>query len=360
VNRRRNLLKKPVPREEAELSAELASLNYVTDEMPGIQRKRVGRNFRYVNPDGSRVTDPKLLGRIRQLAIPPAYTDVWISPKSNGHIQATGRDDKGRKQYRYHPRWTAIRDEAKFDQLADFARALPAIRKRVDADLRKRGLPKERVLASLIWLLENTMIRVGNHVYAKENQSFGLTTLRSRHLTISGSNMRFKFKGKSGKEWNVQLVDRRIVRTIRSMQELPGQSLFQYEDDEGTRCKIDSNDVNEYIREASGGDFTSKTFRTWNGTIAALAILAATPRTKTDSTNARALNAAIDQVARLLGNTRAVCRKNYIHPRVLSSWLDGTLTEEIARTRRSRCRISGLDKAEILALKWLGMSTSAR
>jgi len=354
-----DLLKKHDPREEAELSAELASLNYVSDEMPGIRRKGAGRGFRYIDPDGSRVTDPKLLDRIRSLAIPPAYTDVWISPKPNGHIQATGRDDRGRKQYRYHPRWTAMRDEAKFDRLAEFARALPAIRRRIDSDLRKRGLPKERVLASLIWLLENTMIRVGNHTYAKENQSFGLTTLRSRHLTISGASMRFKFKGKSGKEWNVQLVDRRIVRSIRSMQELPGQHLFQYEDHEGARRQIRSEDVNEYLREASGKDFTSKTYRTWNGTITALAVLAATPLPGTKSGNARALNGAIDQVARLLGNTRAVCRRNYIHPRVLSSWLDGTLADELAEAGRSKRKaLAGLDQAETIALRWLEMSAA--
>jgi DNA topoisomerase-1 len=353
---RRDLLHKDDPRDEAELSAELASLNYVSDEMPGIRRKGAGRGFTYLKPDGSRVTDPKTLDRIRSLAIPPAYADVWISPKPDGHIQATARDDRGRKQYRYHPRWTAIRDEAKFDRLTEFARSLPAIRRRIDSDLRKRGLPKERVLASLIWLLENTMIRVGNNTYAKENRSFGLTTLRSRHLIVSGSSMQFKFKGKSGKEWNVQLVDRRIVRSIRSMQELPGQHLFQYEDDEGVRHQIHSEDVNEYLREASGKDFTSKTYRTWNGTIAALAVLAETLLPGTKSGNARALNRAIDKVARLLGNTRAVCRRNYIHPRVLSSWLEGTLEAELAEAGRSKRKtVAGLDEAETIALRWLEM-----
>jgi DNA topoisomerase-1 len=345
--------------DEPELSAAEASLSYVSDEMPGIRRRKSGRGFSYTNPDGTPVTDPEQLERIRSLAIPPAYTDVWISPKADGHIQATGRDDRGRKQYRYHPRWTAIRDEAKFEQLSEFARALPAIRMRVDADLRKRGLPKERVLASLVWLLENTMIRIGNHTYAKENQSFGLTTLRSRHLSISGSRMQFKFKGKSGKEWNIQLVDRRIVRTIRSMQELPGQHLFQYEDDEGTRHQIHSEDVNAYLREASGADFTSKTFRTWNGTIAALAVLSGTERPDSKAATRRVLNSAIDEVARLLGNTRAVCRKNYIHPRVISSWEAGTLADEVAQARHSRRKpLPGLDEAEMVALNWLEMSAA--
>lgn len=342
--------------DEAELSAAQASLSYVSDEMPGIRRHKSGKGFSYVEPNGTRIVDPRKLERIRALAIPPAYTDVWISPKANGHIQATGRDARGRKQYRYHPRWTAIRDEAKFERLAQFGRALPAIRARVDSDLRKRGLPKDRVLASLIWLLENTMIRVGNHTYAKENRSFGLTTLRSRHLSVSGSRIRFKFTGKSGKEWNVQLVDRRIVRTIRSMQELPGQHLFQYEDDEGTRHQIHSEDVNEYLRETSGTDFTSKTFRTWNGTIAALAVLSGTERPDSQAGARRVLNTAIDDVARLLGNTRAVCRKNYIHPRVIASWEAGTLADEIARARRSRRKSPpDLDEAEIVALNWLEM-----
>ncbi|MBN9078064.1 MAG: DNA topoisomerase IB [Rhizobiales bacterium] len=356
---RPDLLKSHDIIEEAELSAAQASLNYVSDDMPGIRRRRSGKGFGYVKPDGTRLTDPKQLERIRGLAIPPAYTDVWISPDPNGHIQATGRDDRGRKQYRYHPRWTAIRDEAKFEQLSAFARALPAIRERVDSDLRKRGLPKDRVLASLIWLLENTMIRVGNHTYAKQNRSFGLTTLRSRHLSVSGSTMHFKFKGKSGKEWNVQLVDRRIVRSIRSMQELPGQHLFQYEDEEGTRRQVHSEDVNAYLREASGADFTSKTFRTWNGTIAALAVLSASDRPESKAATRRALNAAIDEVARLLGNTRAVCRRNYIHPRVIASWEAGTLADEIARARRSRRKtVPGLDEAEMVALNWLEMSAA--
>ena len=335
-------------------AAALASLAYSVDSSPGIMRRRKGKGFCYYAPDGRPVRDPETLQRIRSLAIPPAYDDVWISPDPNGHLQATGRDQRGRKQYRYHPRWGEIRGDAKFSSLAAFAEALPAIRCRVDADLRRRGLPRDRVLASAVWLLQNTLIRIGNHTYARDNKSYGLTTLRSRHVAVDGSRLKFRFKGKSGKEWNLQLVDRRIIRVMRSMQELPGQALFQYLDDEGQRRIIRSDDVNAYLREISGADFTSKHFRTWAGTVNAVGLLRAITLPDTKAGTARALNAAIDQVASRLGNTRAVCRSSYVHPRVIEDWLAGRLAADLDRIDSSFNEpISGLDADETLILKWL-------
>lgn len=336
------------------VAAERASLTYVSDDMPGIRRHHRGRGFSYTLPNGKKLTDPEEIRRINSLAIPPAYTDVWISPDPNGHLQATGRDDRGRKQYRYHPRWNAIRDEAKFDRLLDFAEALPVLREQMEKDLRKHGLPKERVVAAVIWLLENTMIRVGNHTYARDNKSFGLTTLKDRHVAFEGSKLRFHFKGKSGKEWNLQLVDRRIVRIVRSVQELPGQHLFQYLDDDGERRQIRSDDINAYIRDTMGPDFSSKTIRTWSGTLAGLSVLAGTDLPEGKAATKRVLNKAIDRVAALLGNTRAVCRQCYIHPHVIESWLAGTLPDELATARHAFRKIKpGLDEAEMVALKWL-------
>jgi DNA topoisomerase-1 len=331
-----------------------AALVYVSDEAPGITRRRSGKGFSYRGPDGKPVRDPDTLARIRALAIPPAYTDVWISTDAEGHLQATGRDQRGRKQYRYHARWAEIRDEAKFGSLAAFGAALPAIRQRIDQDLKRRGLPRERVLASIVWLLQHTLIRIGNHTYARDNKSYGLTTLRSRHVADDGSRLRFKFKGKSGKEWNLQLVDRRLVRVIRSMQELSGQSLFQYVDDDGQPRTLSSQDVNLYLREIAHAEFTSKHFRTWAGTITAANLLREEIVPETKSGQARTLNMVIDQVASRLGNTRAVCRRAYIHPRVLENWLAGTLADELNRLSRSRPRATkGLDPDEALMLKWL-------
>ena len=236
---------------------------------------RQGYGFAYRDAGGARLDDPNTLARIRALAIPPAWTDVWISPAANGHIQATGRDLRGRKQYRYHERWSATRDEAKYSNLVAFAEALPKLRERIDRDLRRRDLSRDRVIASVIWLLDNTMIRVGNATYARDNKSFGLTTLRQRHVAVEGSRIRFAFKGKSGKQWKLDLVDRRIVRTVRQMQELAGQQLFQYLDENGDRRSVSSQDVNDYLREATGTDFTSKHFRTWGGTKAGARLVCA-------------------------------------------------------------------------------------
>ena len=338
----------------SELSAKQARLSYVSDSEPGIRRRKAGHGFAYRDAGGARLDDPNTLARIRALAIPPAWTDVWISPAANGHIQATGRDVRGRKQYRYHERWSATRDEAKYSNLVAFAEALPKLRERINRDLRRRDLSRDRVIASVIWLLDNTMIRVGNATYARDNKSFGLTTLRQRHVAVEGSRIRFAFKGKSGKQWKLDLVDRRIVRTVRQMQELPGQQLFQYLDENGDRRSVSSQDVNDYLREATGTDFTSKHFRTWGGTKAALGLFARIAVPEGASQTRMTLNGLIDTVAQQLGNTRAVCRKCYIHPEVIEGWTKGTLEAEVAAARKSfRKPVDGLDEEETLVLKWL-------
>src|SRR5881396_2020055 len=256
-------------------AAAAARLRYVSDARPGIQRIRVGRGFKYSSADGTEVTDPQALQRIRSIAIPPAWMDVWICPTATGHIQAVGRDARGRKQYRYHSRWREVRDQTKYARLIEFGRALPRIRKRVEQDLGRAGLPREKVLAAVLRLLETTLIRVGNEEYARHNHSYGLTTLRSQHVTIDGTRLRFEFRGKGGKRHAVALTDRRLARVVRRCQELPGHELFQYLDDEGNRQSIDSADVNAYLREIGGDDFTAKDFRTWGGTVLAAFALAA-------------------------------------------------------------------------------------
>lgn len=334
-------------------AAERAQLTYVSDSEPGIRRKGAPGRFWYVGPGGERLGEGESLRRIRALAIPPAWTDVWISPDPNGHILATGRDLKGRKQYRYHPDWAVERDGQKYSSLVAFAKALPRLRAQVDADLRRRGLPFERVVASVVWLLDNTMIRVGNAAYARDNKSFGLTTLRDRHVDITGSSLRFAFKGKSGKEWRLKLVDRRIARIVRGAQDLPGQKLFQYLDGDGSRRPLRSEDVNFYIREAAGNGFSAKHFRTWGGTIHAASLLAQTALPESKAASKRVMNKAIDQVAERLGNTRSVCRQCYVHPDVLRAWLEGTLVEEIRGANKGNRRIEGLDDEEALVLRWL-------
>ena len=339
---------------EPEMAASHADLRYVSDTGPGITRRRAGKGFAYLKPNGERLTDPNTLERINGLAIPPAWTDVWISPDPTGHIQATGRDDRGRKQYRYHPDWMACRDQVKFSSLVTFAEALPTLREQVDRDLRRGGMPRERVLASIVWMLDNTMIRIGNHTYTRENNSFGLTTLRSRHVEIEGSSLRLSFVGKSGKEWKLKLVDRRIAKILRDIQELPGQHLFQYLDEDGGRQPVHSQDVNDYIREAAGPEFTSKDFRTWGGTTMATLLLEQTERPPNKRARSQTLNKAIDVVAGRLHNTRAVCRRSYIHPDVLEAWEEGRLSEEMAALRRRfRKPLNGLHSGESLVLRWL-------
>jgi DNA topoisomerase I len=308
-------------------SAEEAGLRYVSDAMPGIRRRRAGKGFTYLDSTGRRITDRATLARIRSLAVPPAYTDVWISPQPNGHIQATGRDARGRKQYRYHPRWRDVRDETKFGRMLAFSEALPRIRKRVEQDLSRPGLPREKVLAAVVLLLELTGIRVGNDEYARTNQSFGLTTLRENHVEVSGSTMRFEFRGKSGKVHRVSLNDRRLARIVARCQSLPGEELFQYVDDEGVHQTIGSSDVNDYLQEIAGDEFTAKDFRTWSGTLLALAALEALGPAPSEREAKSTIVAAIDRVAERLNNTRAVCRKYYVHPVILDAYLRGTLLQ---------------------------------
>ena len=293
--------------------------------MPGIERKRAGKGFTYVRADGTRLADRKEIARIRALAIPPAYNDVWICPHPNGHIQATGRDARGRKQYRYHPRWREVRDETKFGRLLDFSRVLPAIRAQVERDLSRAGLSREKVLATVVSLLECTGIRVGNDEYARANRSFGLTTLRNRHVEISGSKLRFQFRGKSGKIHDVELTDRRLARIVARCQAIPGETLFQYEDENGVRQTVDSADVNSYLRQIAGQDFTAKDFRTWWGTLLAVAALRELGPAASEREAKSVVLQAIDKVAEQLNNTRAVCRKYYVHPAVFEAYLAGTM-----------------------------------
>jgi DNA topoisomerase-1 len=310
-------------------SAQEAGLRYVSDTMPGISRRRAGTGFTYLGPDGKRITDRKEIARIRSLAIPPAYSDVWICPYPNGHIQATGRDARGRKQYRYHPKWREVRDVTKFERMLEFSRALPAIRERVSKDMGKQGLPREKVLATVVNLLECTGIRVGNDEYARANRSFGLTTLRDRHVAISGSKLRFQFRGKGGKIHDVVLTDRRLARIVARCQAIPGETLFQYEDENGVRQIVDSADVNAYLREISGQDFTAKEFRTWAGTLLAVAALRELGPAATAREGKSLVLQAIDKVAEQLNNTRAVCRKYYVHPAVFETYLAGTMRKAL-------------------------------
>jgi DNA topoisomerase-1 len=301
-----------------------------------------------------------VLARVRALVVPPAWTDVWIAPAEDFHLQATGKDARGRKQYRYHERWTACRDEVKYTNLAAFARGLPQLRQAVEHDLARRGLGRDRVVATVVRLLDTTMIRVGNAAYARDNASFGLTTFRDRHVKVEGARLRFRFKGKSGKEWNLQVTDRRIARIVKGAQDLPGQHLFQYLDDDGERRRVSSGDVNAYIREAAGGAFSSKHFRTWGGTVRALQLFAELEPPATKRGLAVATNQVIDEVSKRLGNTRTVCRKCYVHPDVLTSWEEGRLANEVAGLRRRYRRgIPGLHREEYLALRWLEGLTEA-
>jgi DNA topoisomerase IB len=317
-------------------SASLAGLVYVSDTQPGISRLTDAREFVYHDSDGRPVSDEATLERVKALAIPPAYVDVWICPEPRGHLQATGRDARRRKQYRYHPRWRQVRDTGKFDRVIAFADALPKLRKAVRSDLALPGLPREKVLAAVVALLAQTLIRVGNEEYARLNGSFGLTTLRNRHLGQRGGKMAFRFRGKSGQDHEVALGDARLVRITRRCQQLPGQHLFQYVDAEGIPHPLDSGMVNGYLRGATGSEFTAKDFRTWGGTLAAMVVLAQTPLPMHEGDAAadeRSLasleKTAVVQVAALLGNTPAVCRKSYIHPEVFAAWRDGSLAQAI-------------------------------
>jgi DNA topoisomerase I len=327
-------------------SAEEAGLRYVSDDRPGYSRKANGNDFEYFDTEGKRIRDEQRLLRIKRLAVPPAWTHVWICPSPNGHLQASGRDARRRKQYRYHERWREVRDENKFARLADFAEALPQIRKRVRHDIKLPGLPREKVLAAVVRLLERTLIRVGNEEYARENKSFGLTTMKNRHVKVKGPNVRFRFRGKSGRQHEVDLTDRRIAKIVAKCQELPGQDLFQFVSDEGEVQDVTSQDVNGYLRELTGEDFTAKDFRTWAGTLLAVLALNAQDRSEIAKQAKANVKAAVCAVAELLGNTPAICRKCYVHPAVFEAYLTKTgipgMTEAMKKPRRSRLRSTEL------------------
>ncbi|HSD03841.1 MAG TPA: hypothetical protein VLB81_15805 [Gaiellales bacterium] len=338
---------------EPERSARAAGLRYVNDDQPGITRRRRGRGFQYVAPDGKTISDRDARRRIDALAIPPAWTDVWICPSPNGHIQATGRDARGRKQYRYHPRWREVRDETKYHRMAAFARALPRIRRRVDRDMRRHALSRERVVATVVRLLDVTTIRVGNDEYARENRSFGLTTLRDRHVDVRGDRITFRFRGKGGRVHDVEVEDPRVARVIRRCEELPGQDLFQFLDEDGEPVDVTSDDVNDYLRGAAGEEFTAKDFRTWTGTV--LAAWALDELGGSDAPPKKQLVAAIESVAADLGNTPAVCRSCYVHPDVIDAHLDGTLKADLGRQAgtaltRGRHRLSPQEAAVLAFL----------
>lgn len=324
--------------------AESAGLIYVSDSDPGIYRRRAGKGFTYWDSKGRRITDDKTLRRIRALVIPPAWTDVWICARPNGHIQATGRDAKGRKQYRYHARWHERRGADKFGRLVMFGELLPTIRERVNRDLSLPGLPREKVLATVVKLLDIAHIRIGNQEYARANRSFGLTTLRDRHVKVNGSALKFKFRGKSGKEHSIDLKDRRLARIVQRCQEVPGQELFQYLDDDGQPQDIRSQDVNDYLREITGQDFTAKEFRTWGGTLLALQAFQQLGVCESATQAKRSAAAIIRHVAEQLGNTPTVCKKYYVYPALVEAYLDGSLFD-LLRTLEAT-NVPGLESDE--------------
>ncbi|MCW5695336.1 MAG: DNA topoisomerase IB [Bauldia sp.] len=324
-----------------------AGLHYVSTDIPGLLRRRTGRGFRYLDPDGRRVEDSATLDRVRALGIPPAWSDVWICLDESGHVQAVGRDAKGRKQYIYHDAFRRLRDLTKYDHLVAFARGLPKLRQRVAADLRRPGVPREKALAAVVGLLERTLIRVGNSEYARATGSYGLTTLRDPHVRIDGDELRFLFRGKSGKAWSLRLRDRRLARIVRQCQELPGQHLFQYRAEDGSFRAVTSTDVNAYLREATGRDVTAKDFRTWHGTVMVAEALARMPPPATVREGKSVLRNAVAEAADRLGNTVTICRQSYVHPAVIEAYLGGGLTLPRAKP------VAGLSEVESAVLAFL-------
>jgi DNA topoisomerase-1 len=321
-------------------AAKAAGLRYVSDKRPGITRERVGDEWRFFGVNGQEITDEKVLERIRKLGIPPAWTEVWICPSPNGHIQATGRDAKGRKQYRYHTRWRETRDETKYGRMIAFGEALPLIRERTERDLKLNGMPREKVLAAVVQLLEKTMIRVGNDEYARENKSYGLTTMRDKHVKVEGTEIKFKFRGKSGKDHMISLKNRRLANIVKRSRDLPGYELFQYIDENGERQDIKSEDVNEYLREITGQDFTAKDFRTWAGTVLATVALQEYENIDSQAQVKKNIVRAVETVAERLGNTPSICRKCYIHPAVLDAYLEGSLLDVLQQRTEQEMRES--------------------
>ncbi|MBA3695630.1 MAG: DNA topoisomerase IB [Methylotenera sp.] len=311
------------------LSARLGKLRYINDDIAGFTRQRRGKNFNYLDAKGVVIKDEKQLARIKSLAIPPAWQEVWISPYVDGHLQATGRDAKGRKQYRYHAKWRTVRDEVKYEHMIDFGLHLPIIRQKVDEDLSRPGLSKEKVLATIIYLLENTMIRIGNDEYVKTNKSFGLTTLRNRHVEINGSVVKFKFRGKSKIEHDINLQDARMARLIKRLMDIPGQELFQYIDSDGMRHPVNSTDVNEYLKQITGRDYTAKDFRTWSGTMHATMALRVQEPFENVTQAKKNVVMAIEAASKKLGNTPSICKKCYVHPYIIESYMAGTMIDLI-------------------------------
>jgi len=336
-------------------AAEEAGLRYVSDDRPGYTRKAKGDDFDWFDADGKLIRDKQRLLRIKRLAIPPAWTDVWICPASNGHIQATGRDARCRKQYLYHERWREVRDENKYDRIISFGKALPKIRRRIARDLKLPGLPRIKVLATVVQLLERTFIRIGNEEYARENKSFGLTTMKDRHVEVKGAKLRFRFRGKSGREHEVDVTDRHIAKIISKLQDLPGQDLFQYVDDDCKVGDISSQDVNEYLREITGEDFSAKDFRTWAGTMLTAIALNAQEKFETKKQAKENIKTAIGAVAKILGNTPAVCRKCYVHPAVLDTYLEQKTIDGLKRTTEEALEKEDVDlrSSEAAVLKFL-------
>jgi DNA topoisomerase-1 len=336
-------------------TAASAGLTYASADSGGIRRRKSGAGFTYVGASGARIDDAETLARIKALVIPPAWTSVWICSRASGHIQAVGRDEKGRRQYLYHARFREIREEAKFEHMLAFAKALPRLRRRVASDMAASGLCRRRVLATVVDLLEKTMIRVGNAAYARQNRSYGLTTLRSSHVNVDGAQLRFHFKGKSGKVWELSLTDRRVASTVRSCQELPGQHLFQYIDEAGERQAVTSDDVNAYLRESSGAEVTAKDFRTWAGTVLAATALAELELPANVAQARRNVTRAIAGVAGRLGNTPTICRKCYVHPQIVSAYLNGDLQLKVVQSERA----TGLRTEEASVLNFLKSRAAA-
>ncbi len=345
---------KSTPSNSAATAAQEAGLRYVSDRRPGIRRVMSSLGFKYLSSSGRVIRSRSEVARLNKLAVPPAWTDVWICPDPRGHIQATGRDAKGRKQYRYHPEWRACRDETKYDRMLAFAEALPKIRRRTNADVGRPGLSREKVLATVVQLLEKSLIRVGNDEYARANRSFGLTTMRNRHVRVRGSRVQFEFKGKSGRRHSIDVDDKRLAGIVKACQDLPGQELFEYVDEEGTRHDVGSGDVNAYLKEVTGRDFTAKDFRTWAGTVLACTALRELDAFESQASAKRNLVRAVEAVAGVLGNTTAVCRKSYIHPAVIDSYMDGSMHQAVGKRagNPARKKSSGFrpDEAAALAL----------
>jgi DNA topoisomerase-1 len=338
---------------EPEESARAAGLRYTSDTKPGIRRVKNGSGFKYVDASGRVIRAAAELQRIGSLVIPPAWREVWIATDPRGHLQATGRDARGRKQYRYHPKWREVRDQTKYDRMIGFAQALPTIRRRAAQDVKRSGLSREKVTATVVQLLEKTLIRVGNDEYAKQNSSFGLTTLRDGHVQVRGSVVKFSFRGKSGVEHEVDLNDRRLARIVRQCRDLPGYELFQYVDEEGERQTIGSEDVNEYLKAVTGEEYTSKDFRTWAGTVLAAQMLKELDAFTSNAQAKKNIVRAVESVAQRLGNTKAVCRKGYIHPAIFDAYLDGSMLKTVAQRARRAVRAGALSAEEMSVLALL-------